>query len=158
LDCNTTSDPCELQTPRVPVTLLDRLPRLHQADGRQADDDHCHQADVAVRFIAGRLRDTQQQLRQAMTERVERRVARAILRLVHDAGRRIDEGNEITFPISRQDLAEMTGTTLSTVSRLLSAWEEDGIVRSGRERIVVTKPHALAAIADDLPARNNTSS
>lgn len=107
----------------------------------------------AVRFVAGRLHDLQRRHRQLMTERVERRVARALLRLVHDAGRRVDAGVEIDFPVSRQDIAEMTGTTLYTVSRLMSAWEERGIVRSGRQRIVLTKPHALVAIAEDLPER-----
>jgi CRP-like cAMP-binding protein len=111
----------------------------------------------AVRFVADRLHDLQRRYRQAMTERVERRVARAVLRLVHDAGRRVDGGVEITFPVSREDVAEMTGTTLYTVSRLLSAWEEQGIVRSGRQRIVLTKPHALVAIAEDLPPRKGTS-
>ncbi len=47
----------------------------------------------------------------------------------------------------------MTGTTLYTVSRLLSAWEAQGLVRSGRQHIVLTKPHALVTIAEDLPAR-----
>jgi CRP-like cAMP-binding protein len=47
----------------------------------------------------------------------------------------------------------MTGTTLYTVSRLLSAWEERGIVRSGRQRIVLIKPHAVVAIAEDLVER-----
>lgn len=107
----------------------------------------------ALGFVAGRYHDLQRRYRQAMTERVERRVARALLRLVHDAGRRVDVGVEIAFPVSRQDIAEMTGTTLYTVSRLLSAWEEQGIVRSGRQRIVLTKPHALVAIAEDLPSR-----
>ena len=107
----------------------------------------------ALRFVAKRLHDLQRLYRQAMTERVERRVARALLRLVHEAGRRVDEGVEIDFPISRQDVAEMTGTTVFTVSRLLSAWEERGIVKSGRQRIVLTAPHALVAIAEDIPAR-----
>ena len=107
----------------------------------------------ALRFVAARYHDLQRRYRQAMTERVERRVARALLRLVHDAGRRVDAGVEIAFPVSRQDIAEMTGTTLYTVSRLLSAWEEQGIVRSGRQRIVLTKPHALVAIAEDLPSK-----
>jgi cAMP-binding proteins - catabolite gene activator and regulatory subunit of cAMP-dependent protein kinases len=88
-----------------------------------------------------------------MTERVERRVARALLRLVQEAGRRVDAGVEIDFPVSRQDIAEMTGTTLYTVSRLLSSWEERGIVRSGRQRIILTTPHALVALAEDLPER-----
>jgi CRP-like cAMP-binding protein len=108
----------------------------------------------ALHVVAGRLYDLQQRYRQAITERVERRVARAILRLVQDAGRRVDEGVEIAFPVSRQDIAEMTGTTLFTVSRLLSAWEERGIVRSGRQRITLTKPDALMAIAEDLPERS----
>jgi CRP-like cAMP-binding protein len=107
----------------------------------------------ALRFVAKRLHDLQQLYRQAMTERVERRVARALLRLVHEAGRRVDEGVEIDFPISRQDVAEMTGTTVFTVSRLLSAWEERGIVKSGRQHIILTKPHSLVAIAEDIPVR-----
>lgn len=107
----------------------------------------------ALRFVSGRLHDLQRRYRQVMTERVERRIARALVRLAHEAGRRGDEGMEIAFPISRQDVAEMTGTTLYTVSRLLSAWEQQGLIRGGRQRIVVTKPHALVAIADDLPSK-----
>ncbi len=107
----------------------------------------------ALHVVAKRLHDVERRYRQAMTERVERRVARALLRLVHDAGRRVDAGVEVAFPVSRQDIAEMTGTTLFTVSRLLSAWEEQGIVRSGRQRIVLMKPRALVSIAEDLVER-----
>jgi CRP-like cAMP-binding protein len=85
------------------------------------------------------------------TERVERRIAHALLRLVRQAGRRVEAGVEIDFPLSRQDVAEMTGTTLHTVSRTLSAWESQGIVESGRQQVVIRKPHALVAIAEDLP-------
>jgi CRP-like cAMP-binding protein len=105
----------------------------------------------ALHFVVARLHDLQQRYRQLMTERVERRVARALLRLAEEAGRRVDAGVEINFPVSRQDIAEMTGTTLYTVSRLLSAWEERGILHSGRQRIVLTRPDALVAIAEDLP-------
>jgi hypothetical protein len=41
-------------------------------------------------------------------------VARALLGLVQEAGRRVDAGVELDFPVSRQDIAEMTGTTLYT--------------------------------------------
>jgi CRP-like cAMP-binding protein len=107
----------------------------------------------ALHVVAERLHDVERRYRQAMTERVERRVARALLRLVHEAGRRVDGGVEVAFPVSRQDIAEMTGTTLYAVSRLLSAWQGRGIVRSGRQRIVLTKPHAVVAIAEDLVER-----
>jgi CRP/FNR family transcriptional regulator, nitrogen oxide reductase regulator len=106
----------------------------------------------AIRMVAGRLHDLQRRYRQLMTERVERRVARALLRLVRDAGRRVGTGVEIDFPVSRQDIAEMTGTTLYTVSRLMSSWEERGILSGGRRRIVLLKAHSLVAIAEDLPA------
>jgi CRP-like cAMP-binding protein len=103
----------------------------------------------ALEFVAGRLHDLQRLYRQLMTERVERRVARALLRLTREAGRGSGTGIEIDFPITRQDVAEMTGTTLYTVSRLISAWEKQGILRSGRQRIVVESPDALLSLAED---------
>ena len=42
----------------------------------------------------------------------------------------------------------MTGTTLHTVSRLLSAWQRDGIVESGRKRITVREPHQLVRLSE----------
>lgn len=105
----------------------------------------------AMRIMSGRVVELQQRLREMHTERVERRIAHALGRLVVQAGRRTKEGIEIDFPITRQDLAEMTGTTLHTVSRTLSAWEEAGIVIGGRQRVVIANPHALVSIAEDLP-------
>ncbi len=103
-----------------------------------------------LRFIAARLRDLQVQFRQLATERVERRVAHALLRLVQHAGRRVEAGVLIDLPLTREDVAQMTGTTLYTVSRILSGWESAGILDSGRHRIIVRKPHALVAIAEEL--------
>jgi hypothetical protein len=71
----------------------------------------------AARMIADRLHELQRQHRELMTERVERRIARALLRLPQHAGRRVEGGVQIDFPLSRQDLAQMIGTTLFTVSR-----------------------------------------
>jgi len=45
----------------------------------------------------------------------------------------------------------MTGTTLFTVSRTLSGWEEQGLIASGRRRVVVRQPHRLVRITEDLP-------
>lgn len=56
----------------------------------------------------------------------------------------------IDFPLSRQDVAEMTGATLHTVSRILSAWEQQGLIASGRQRITIRRPHGLVSIAEDL--------
>jgi CRP-like cAMP-binding protein len=105
----------------------------------------------AARMIADRLHQLQRQHRELMTERVERRIARAVLRLAQNSGRTVEGGVEIDFPVSRQDLAQMTGTTLFTVSRTLSAWQEDGLIATGRRRVIVRQPHRLLRIAEDLP-------
>jgi CRP-like cAMP-binding protein len=107
----------------------------------------------AAAMIADRLHDLQRRHRELMTERVERRIARALLRLASAAGRRREEGGvEIDFPLSRQDLAQMTGTTLFTVSRTLSGWETEGLIATGRRRVIIRQPHQLVRIAEDLPA------
>jgi CRP-like cAMP-binding protein len=104
-----------------------------------------------LRLVSGRFQELQNRYRELSTERVEQRVARALLRLARQAGKRIDTGVLLDLPLTRQDLAEMTGTTLFTVSRILSRWEGEGLIEAGRERIVVCSPHGLVTIAEDLP-------
>ena len=94
-----------------------------------------------------RLQDVQDRVMEMAIERVEQRVAHALLKLVRQTGRKTEEGVLIDFPISRQDISEMTGTTLHTVSRLLSAWEQDGWVKSGRQRITITSDDQLKRLA-----------
>jgi len=108
----------------------------------------------AMRTMGGRLKDTQSRLREMQTERVERRIAHGIARLVAQAGKRTENGILIDFPLSREDIARMTGTTLHTVSRTLSAWQELGVVELGRQKLTVLDPHALVVIAEDLPSRD----
>ncbi len=92
------------------------------------------------------IREMQERYREMVTEQVEQRIARVVVRLAGQLGRRIPEGIELIF--SRQDLAEMAGTTLYTVSRVLSGWEKRGLVLTGRERLVITQPHALMQVAE----------
>jgi CRP-like cAMP-binding protein len=105
----------------------------------------------SVQILAGRVRDFQDRVRELSTERVERRIARALIRLARQTGKKVREGVLIDLPLSRQDLAEMSGTTLFTVSRTLSQWESKGLIQSGRERVVIRIPHGLVSIAEDLP-------
>ncbi len=105
----------------------------------------------ALHLVSGRFIELQQQYLERNVERVERRLARTLLRLANQVGRRVPDGVLIDLPLSRQDLAEMSGTTLYTVSRTLSRWEQDGIVASTRTQVVICAPHRLVSIADDLP-------
>ncbi|MDD5205906.1 MAG: Crp/Fnr family transcriptional regulator [Desulfobacterales bacterium] len=79
-----------------------------------------------------RLDDIQNRYLELYAERVEQRIARALLRLMSQSGNKTDEGILIDFPLSRQDLADYTGTTLYTVSRTLSNWEK----KVGLHRVV----------------------
>ncbi|WP_315926766.1 Crp/Fnr family transcriptional regulator [Mesorhizobium sp. SP-1A] len=98
--------------------------------------------------VGSRLQDAHERVVEMSTEQVDRRVAHALLKLVNQSGKQTDEGLLIDFPLSRQDIAEMTGTTLHTVSRLLTAWEEKGLVKSGRQRVTVVEPHRLLMLAE----------
>lgn len=128
-----------------------RLLAWRRADLARLAEEHPQLALRTTAVITERLREIQERFRELATQRVAQRLARALLRLARQTGRRTDAGVELDLPLSRQDLAEMTGTTLYSVSRLLSAWEEEGIVASGRERVVVRAPHRLVRIAEDLP-------
>ena len=105
----------------------------------------------ALRIMSERVREFQDRIRELSTERVERRIARALIRLARQTGRKVDEGVLIDLALTRQDLAEMTATTLYTVSRTLSQWESKGLIKSGREQVIIRFPHGLVAIAEDLP-------
>ncbi len=109
---------------------------------------HPSLAKAALHTLGCSLQDTQARLRELSTEDVEHRVAHTLMRLVARSGRRTAEGVLIDFPISRQDIAEMSGTTLFTVSRLLGVWATAGLVSRGRRKLVVHDTRRLKALAD----------
>jgi CRP-like cAMP-binding protein len=107
-----------------------------------------HLAVSALNTIGQRLEEAHTRIREMSTEEVERRVAHTVLRLSNDAGRSEAGGVRIDFPITRQDIAEMTGTTLHTVSRILSSWESKGLVEGGRQKLLVKDVKGLQVLAD----------
>jgi CRP/FNR family transcriptional regulator, nitrogen oxide reductase regulator len=103
-----------------------------------------------LQTVGHRLQETHTRVIEMSTQQVEQRVAHALLRLARQSGRKLDHGIEIDFPISRQDIAQMTGTTLHTVSRILSGWEQAGLIESGRQRILLREPHKILVLAERL--------
>jgi CRP-like cAMP-binding protein len=142
---------------KYPVTAAavepTRLLLWHSADIEDLCGRYPRLRTNLLQAVSGHMRDALGRVRELATERVAQRVARTLLRLTRQAGRRVEGGVLIDHPLSRQELAEMTGTTLYTVSRLLSQWEGEGIVEAGRERVLVRHPHRLVAIAEDLAGR-----
>jgi len=101
-----------------------------------------------MNLMTSYILEMQTRYRELATERVEQRIASALIRLAGQTGIRSEKEATIELSFSRQDVAEMTGTTLYTVSRLLSDWERKGIIETGRERIRLLKPHDLVRIAE----------
>ncbi|MFV2051576.1 Crp/Fnr family transcriptional regulator [Aliiroseovarius sp. YM-037] len=104
-------------------------------------------ATETYKTVGERVGEMNNRIVEMATQHVEQRVACALLRMINQSGKKEDRGILIDFPITRQNISEMTGTTLHTVSRLLSAWEKQGIVESGRRRIMVTEPHQLVLLS-----------
>jgi CRP-like cAMP-binding protein len=132
-DASAITDCVEIQWPAAALMeLIERYPRI---------------ALNALRIVGRRLDELQERLRELTTERVEQRVAHALVRLAKQAGKTVERGIEIGFPLSRKDLAAMTGTRHYTVSRILSDWQERGIIAGARKRITVCDLRALEAVA-----------
>ena len=100
-----------------------------------------------LQTVGARLQETHTRVVEMSTEQVEQRIAHALLRLVKQSGRKVENGN----------IAQMTGTTLHTVSRTLSAWETKGLVESSRQKIIVREPHQLFVLAEDKPEQGSSS-
>jgi CRP-like cAMP-binding protein len=111
--------------------LVERFPVLHQN---------------MVRILDGHLLELEQRFREVATERVAPRVARQLMRLHEKIGLAVN--GVIEIGLSREELAQMTGTTLFTISRLLSAWEARGMVRPRREAVTICDIESLRAVSE----------
>lgn len=121
-----------------PSAAWDRLAARHPTLARET-----------MLTMGRRMDEMHARLREVSTQRVEQRIAHALLRLIRQSGRAVPDGVMIDFPITRQDISEMTGTTLHTVSRTLAGWEQSGILDGGRRRIVVRDAHALVRLCGE---------
>lgn len=135
-----------------PATVLALVPSVvlsWSGTALQELRDH-HPALVlnAMRALGDRTRDAHARLREAAGDPVERRLAATLMRLASRLGTR-GEGSEVVIgaPLTRQDLAELAGTTLATASRVLSAWKQAGILGGGRMRLILRDRRVLARLA-----------
>lgn len=111
-------------------TLADRYPLLRRN---------------MMRILETRLQEMETRFREISTEKVSARLSSEIFRLVNQIGKRTSGYVEIS--LSREQLAQLTGTTLFTVSRLLSRWELQGIVSARREAVLIHSVQALVELS-----------
>lgn len=106
--------------------LAQRYPILHQN---------------MVGILGRELLELEERFHEMATEKVGPRVIRQLMRLTSKMGVCVEHGIQIN--VSREELAQMTGTTLFTVSRLLSSWEDMGAVKPSREAVTICDHEVL---------------
>jgi len=96
-----------------------------------------------INVLAGRLRDAQGRLRDFAGERVEQRLASVLLMLSAKLG--------LTLPFTRQEIADMSGTTTETAIRVMSQLKDRGIIRSVRGKVIILDEAKLRLLSEGPP-------
>jgi CRP-like cAMP-binding protein len=86
-------------------------------------------------------------VRELTTASVDQRLAHTLLRLAQQCGRPDPDGVLIAQPLTRQEIADLTGTTLYTASRTLAKWGSQGLVETRQRMLLVRSMRQLEAIA-----------
>jgi CRP-like cAMP-binding protein len=130
----TAAEPTTVQAWAAPAValLLGRFPRVRSN---------------VLREMAAHMNDALTRVQELSTQRVPQRLAHTLLRLMRQCGQRDADGTLIPHALTRQELADLTGTTLYTVSRTLSEWNKQGIVVSRGRRLLVPSAARLEALA-----------
>lgn len=101
-------------------------------------------------MIGRRLRAAHDSVKSLAVDPVEARLAAALLRLAEREGTRGKSGDGVTLPfhLTRQSLADMTGTTVETTIRILSRWLRDGLLVDEGGRLVLADREGMTALAE----------
>lgn len=94
-----------------------------------------------------RLAELTRRLAELSGARVEARFARLFLKLCDQIGRPERGGTFVPMPLSRQELADLTGTTIETAIRIMSRWQKEGLLHTDKDGFVVLDRSALEAAA-----------
>jgi CRP-like cAMP-binding protein len=97
-------------------------------------------------ILSSRLRELEQRFREVATECVATRLALSLLRLTKQIGRQDGAGTRL--PVSREELAQLAGTTVFTASRMLAEWDEAGFIMARREAVIITDIQFLEDLAE----------
>lgn len=101
-----------------------------------------------VDITAARLRTAHDRIRQLSAVSVEGRIANILLLLSKKLGKSSGVGLLIESPLTRDDLAAMSGTTTETASRVMSQFQKEGLIRTGRKWVSILDPAGLQQIAE----------
>lgn len=143
------------------IALLDSEPRsatvvaveattlvtLHRRDFVPFLEKHPRAAIGLATVLAARVRGLSERAEDRQTMPLPARIAKRLLALAAEHGKRPIVGGPIEVRLPQQDLADLVGTTRESVNKHLRVWEEAGIVALGRGRVVLAQPKLLEQIA-----------
>ncbi|MBK9239917.1 MAG: Crp/Fnr family transcriptional regulator [Acidobacteria bacterium] len=95
-----------------------------------------------------RLMELTARLAELTGGRVESRFARLFLKLGSQMGRPDRGGVFVPMTLSRQELADLTGTTIETCIRIMSRWSKDNVMLTDKDGFVILDSAALEALAE----------
>ncbi len=106
-----------------------------------------------IGIMSERLRAAHERLERLSAGTVEERIAHVLLRLGDKFGeKKRGVGLLIQAPLTRDDLAAMSGTTTETASRVMSQFQKDGLIQSGRGWVAISNWQGLQSIAGEEAA------
>ena len=97
-------------------------------------------------ITAEKLNTARKQIHHLTTLSVEKRIAHILLKLCEKFGEEKTVGTLLQLPLSRKDLADMAGTSTETASRIMSRFQQKGIITSGRQWVAIQDLNALSQI------------
>ena len=122
--------------------------QISSADFEAILSEYPDVARHALEVVSQRLVESREIVQQLSSFTAEQRIAAALLRLAGKVGEARDDNVLIQLPFSRQDLAAMTGATTETVSRVMSRFAEEKLVKSGRKRVTIANAKRLKHLVE----------
>lgn len=101
-------------------------------------------------IIDRHLREAYSSLKNMAFEKVERRIARHLIKFANNTGEQLEEGLKLGVKLSRQEIANLTGTTIETAIRVMSKLKKDKIIAEKSGYIYIKNKHGLVRMADDF--------
>jgi len=133
-----------------PSTLL----VLPSRDYFELLDRHPEFARAIIRELTKLAISLTRKLEDMRGQRIEVRIAQLFLNLAERMGRPAKSGAiEIPITLSRQEVADLVGTTVETAIRVLSRWGRDGILVTGEKRFLLPSKERLSEIAEGRDAK-----
>jgi CRP/FNR family transcriptional regulator len=124
-----------------------QLLRIEQADFFLLLEQHPPLVRGLLSGLTIRLAELTRRLAELTGGRVESRFARLFLKLSDQMGREGRGGVFVAMPLSRQELADLTGTTIETAIRIMSRWQKEDVLHTDKDGFVILNRAALEEVS-----------